>query len=113
MNRSHRVLIVEDNEGDAKLVAHELARGGLTVSHERVDTAEAMRDALRRERWDVIISDWALPGVDARQAVRAAVERLSERPVLAPRSPEDHAEGAQFLIALHRALDAVPLDRLR
>lgn len=42
---------------------------------------------------------------------RAAVERLSERPVPSPPSPEDHAEGAQFLSALHRALDAVPLDQ--
>ena len=56
-----RVLLVEDREDDALLVLDELRRGGFTVTHERVETAEAMRAALAEQTWDVIVSDYSMP----------------------------------------------------
>jgi hypothetical protein len=44
--RPLRLLMVEDSEDDAELILRELHRGGLDVSHRRVETAGAMRDAL-------------------------------------------------------------------
>src|ERR671929_181581 len=40
------VLIVEDSADDAVLLARELRRGGFDAVAERVETAQAMRDAL-------------------------------------------------------------------
>src|SRR5574341_70491 len=56
-----RVLIVEDSEDDARLLLRELRRGGYNVTHERVDTAEALNAALDQQVWDIVISDYSLP----------------------------------------------------
>ena len=56
-----RVLLVEDREDDALLVLEELSRGGFSVTHRRVETAETMREALTEQTWDVIVSDYSMP----------------------------------------------------
>jgi len=55
------LLLVEDSEDDAILVAHALRRGGYDLTFERVDTPEAMCAALARQCWDIVISDFAMP----------------------------------------------------
>ena len=65
-----RVLIVEDSVDDALLLLRELRRGGYEPQHERVDTAEAMRAALEKQGWDVVISDHAMPSFSAPAALR-------------------------------------------
>ena len=60
-----RALIVEDSPADAEMILRELRRGGFTLMHERVETAAALRAALERETWDVVLSDYYLPGFDA------------------------------------------------
>jgi signal transduction histidine kinase len=74
-----RVLLVEDSEDDALLLELELRRGGYAPSVERVETPSALRAALAREGWDVVISDYALPamnGLDALRIVRESPEEL-------------------------------------
>jgi signal transduction histidine kinase len=60
-----RLLLVEDSEDDADLVLRELRRGGFDTSFERVETNEALRTALQREPWSLVISDYSLPTLDA------------------------------------------------
>lgn len=60
-----RLLIVEDAESDALLVLHELAREAYEVTHVRVDTVEALRQALDTQEWDLVISDFSLPTLNA------------------------------------------------
>lgn len=61
MNKLLRCLIVEDSEDDALLVLRQLRGGGYDVTSERVETAEAMRAALDRQPWDIVISDYKMP----------------------------------------------------
>jgi PAS domain S-box-containing protein len=73
MTKPLRVLIVEDSEGDALLLIRELGRGGFDPVSERVDTREAMHEALRSRKWDVVISDYVMPqfsGLDALNVLR-------------------------------------------
>ncbi|MEI9899812.1 MAG: ATP-binding protein [Hyphomicrobium sp.] len=63
------VLMVEDRESDAVLLLRELQRGGYAVSHERVETEDAMRAALERERWDLVLSDFSMPHFSAAGAL--------------------------------------------
>src|SRR5262245_15663107 len=56
-----RVLIVEDSENDALLLEIELQRAGYEPQCHRVDTPQAMRAALERQVWDVVIADYVLP----------------------------------------------------
>jgi PAS domain S-box-containing protein len=69
MGRSLRVLIIEDYEDDALLLVRELQRGGYEVEFERVETAEAMQSALAQKTWDLILTDYILPGFNALQAL--------------------------------------------
>jgi len=57
-----RLLLVEDSEDDAQLLLRELARGGYAPAHERVATEAALDAALDRERWDLVIGDYSMPG---------------------------------------------------
>jgi two-component system sensor histidine kinase UhpB len=57
-----RVLFVEDVEEDAELIARELRRGGFAPDWRRVDNDADMQTALRTDKWDLIISDYAIPG---------------------------------------------------
>ncbi len=69
-----RCLIVEDVEDDALLLLRQLRTGGYDVTWERVDTPEAMRAALARQPWDVVLSDYRMP----RFSGLAALEILRE-----------------------------------
>jgi PAS domain S-box-containing protein len=81
--RPLRLLLIEDSENDAALVLRELRRGGFDVASERVETREAMSEALDREvSWDLIISDYTLPTFDAPGAVAVARERDLDVPII-------------------------------
>jgi signal transduction histidine kinase len=67
-----RVLLVEDSDDDAALVVRELERGGFDTTVERVMTREPFRDAMKREPWDVIISDYSLPDYGGLRALEDA-----------------------------------------
>lgn len=69
MNRPIRVLVVEDSESDAALIARHLEKADYEVQWERVDTAGDMKDALASQVWDVVISDCHLPQFDASAAL--------------------------------------------
>jgi diguanylate cyclase (GGDEF)-like protein len=61
MPKPLRVLIVEDSENDALLLLRALWRGGYEPQFERVDTPEAMANALGAQEWDIVISDYSMP----------------------------------------------------
>ncbi|MDP8950794.1 MAG: PAS domain S-box protein [Actinomycetota bacterium] len=78
-----RVLIVEDSSDDALLLLRELERGGYEPLHERVDTPEAMRQALAEGGpWDVVLSDWQMPRFSGADALAMLLEIDSEVPFI-------------------------------
>lgn len=75
MAKPLRVLIVEDSEDDALLLVFELRRGNYAPVTKRVENSDSMRKALKEETWDLVISDYVLPGfsgLDALKLVRAS-----------------------------------------
>ena len=77
-----RVLLVEDSEDDALLVVRALRRGGYDPRWQRVDTAAALEAALMQQRWDVVLSDYLLPGLDARAILSAIRAQRPDVPVI-------------------------------
>lgn len=69
MNKSLRVLIVEDSEDDVLLLLRELRRGGYDPVYERVEDANAMQAALANRPWDVVLSDYSMPRFSAPAAL--------------------------------------------
>jgi len=74
MPKPLRLLLVEDSERDAALLKLHLRRGGYDASVERVDTTAALDAQLRAAPWDVVVSDFNLPGFDAFAARRIVQE---------------------------------------
>jgi signal transduction histidine kinase len=73
-DRPLRALIIEDNELDTRLLIRELRRGGYDVTFHRIETAEAMRDALDTQAWDVILAEYAMPAFSAPVALKVLKE---------------------------------------
>jgi signal transduction histidine kinase len=65
LRRPLRALILEDSEMDAEILVRELRSGGRDVAHRRVQTAREMRTALAEEPWDLVLSDFSMPGFNA------------------------------------------------
>ena len=69
MRKSLRVLIIEDSEFDARVMTSVLRQGGYDVVSQRVESGTALRDALGKQDWDVILSDYNLPEFQAPEAL--------------------------------------------
>jgi diguanylate cyclase (GGDEF)-like protein len=77
-----RVLIIEDSEADAELLRRELRRGGYAPEFERVETPEGLDDALARQSWDLIVSDYAMPRFNGLQALKLTQEKGLDIPFI-------------------------------
>ncbi|HQJ15930.1 MAG TPA: PAS domain S-box protein [Candidatus Omnitrophota bacterium] len=82
MSNPLRVLLVEDSEDDATLIAHEIMRGGYEPFVRRVETAQDMKEALAREKWDVVVSDYIMPKFDGLSAFRVLQESKIDLPFI-------------------------------
>ncbi len=94
--RPLRVLLVEDSEADAALLADTLARGGFRPCWQRVESRQAMQQALQRQAWDLILADHALPSFSATEALRLVKSRGWDVPfiIVSGQIDEDTAVGA-------------------
>jgi signal transduction histidine kinase len=76
-----RLLILEDQPSDADLMIHELRRDGFAPDWRRVDH-EADYTARLAEPWDVILSDYDLPGFTALRALEILKARGLDTPFI-------------------------------
>ena len=74
-----RLLILEHSQHDAELILLELKDAGLAVEHTLVQNQEQFRQALRQGHFDVVLSDYRLPGwtgLDALEDLRTFDKNL-------------------------------------
>ena len=69
-----RILLLEDSALDAELVTEALIDADLSVSIERVVSADEFTRAVRDESWDLILADYLLPAFDGLNALEIARE---------------------------------------
>ncbi len=82
MPQSLQVLFVEDNLDDVALIEMELQKSGIEPESHRVETGEALKKALDEHSWDIIISDYNLPGFDGLTALEKVREREEDIPFI-------------------------------
>src|SRR5665213_3501443 len=82
MDTKLRLVIVEDVDTDAALIARHLAKGGLDCVIHRVQNESSFVSALRATEPDVILSDFSLPEFDGLRALEIAVVQAPETPFL-------------------------------
>ena len=73
MKKPLRILLAEDSAFDAEFVEHEIRKEYDPFIH-RVEDAESMTQALRSHTWDVVISDYYMPGFGALAALNLVRE---------------------------------------
>ncbi|NMO16138.1 PAS domain-containing protein [Pyxidicoccus fallax] len=76
------LLLVEDSPLDAELIAARLEEGGLRFELTRVDSAESFQAALSARRFDLILSDYSIPGFDGLGALALSHRECPEVPFL-------------------------------
>lgn len=81
-NEPMRVLIIEDTDDDAILMMREVKREYKDTIFRHVDSAEGLEDALTSSSWDIILSDYSLPGFDALQALEIVHQHRLDIPVI-------------------------------
>ncbi|MBU8975200.1 response regulator [Lysobacter sp. MMG2] len=74
--------MVEDSWEDAELLSEQLLESGLAAQFDRVDSERDLRDALARDRYDVVLSDLSLPGFSGMEALRILREVDGELPFI-------------------------------
>jgi len=82
MSTPLRVLFVEDSEEDVRFLVGELRKGGYNLTFDQVDTADAMRAALDKKEWDVIIDNYAMPKFNGRVALNLLKEKGLDLPFI-------------------------------
>jgi PAS domain S-box-containing protein/diguanylate cyclase (GGDEF)-like protein len=82
MDAKLRLVLVEDREADAELVARHLSKGGLDCLIRRVQTEPTFIAALREFQPDVILSDFSMPQFEGLLALAIAVAQTPETPFI-------------------------------
>ncbi len=115
MKTALRILNLEDNETDAELNHAMLAARWPDCELMRVDTREDFIAALEQGGFDLILSDYTMPGFDGRQALALAHEKRPATPFLFVSGTigEDTAiealkNGATDYVLKHRPIRLIP-----
>ena len=81
MQKPLKLLMIEDSECDAELLAHAIRKGGYEVMYKRVDTRETLRASLL-ESWDLVVSDHSMPGFSGMAALAMVREKCPDVPFI-------------------------------
>ncbi|MDO9558903.1 MAG: HD domain-containing protein, partial [Syntrophales bacterium] len=77
-----RILIIEDSEDDTLLMVRLLQKSGYDPVYERVEAADAMNEALERQTWDIVISDYSMPHFNGLEALKLYKEKELDIPFI-------------------------------
>ncbi len=97
-----RLLMLEDSVLDHELLVATLQREGLTIQCLRVQTADALRDALAGAYWDAVIANHQLPGFSSLEALEMVRGAIAHCPfiIVSEVTGEDAA-----VVAMRRGVD--------
>jgi DNA-binding NtrC family response regulator len=77
-----RLLHLEDNQGDADLLRHTLAAEGLKFEIVHTPNRVKFEAALKQSLFDIIITDYAIPGWNGLEALARVRERYPQIPFI-------------------------------
>ena len=76
------VLIVDDSEDDSLLLVREIRNGGFTPIWKRVDLETDLQQALSEKTWDIIFTDYSMPGFSGLRALQIIREKNRDIPCI-------------------------------
>jgi PAS domain S-box-containing protein len=81
MHNPLKILVIEDNLADFLLLQRELQQQGLTAKCSRI-ASDAELDEKLQDAWDVLLSDYNVPGMDFFATIRRIRARWPDMPVI-------------------------------
>jgi PAS domain-containing protein len=115
VNNSLHIVNLEDNADDAELNEAMISARWTECDFKRVDTRKDFISALEREKFDLILSDYTMPGFSGLDALAIAHERCPDIPFLFVSGTigEDAAiealkNGATDYVLKHRLMRLIP-----
>src|SRR5204862_3067618 len=94
MMKSIRLLLVEDNAADARVVERHLKDAGLNdVNCDWVQTAADAAERLQKVEYDLVLLDLGLPDASGLQALRALRAVADLTPVIVLTGSDDYKQG--------------------
>jgi len=88
---------LEDSPRDAEVIRHRLNADGVSCEIILVSTKDGFEAALTREPFDVILSDYNLPGYDGISALKYAQRTRPDVPVILISGTVGDEEGVRCL----------------
>ncbi|MHA1125253.1 MAG: response regulator [Candidatus Heimdallarchaeota archaeon] len=82
MSEILNVLFIEDSEDDALLMIHCLNGLSADFQHQRVESKEELIAVIKEDKWDLIITDNALPQLSGSEAIELIRKRGIETPII-------------------------------
>jgi len=82
VNRSVRILHLEDSQTDRELIAGLLKKAGICCETTTAETKTEFVNSLRKEIWDLILADHSLPGFDGFSALTIAHQQYPDLPFI-------------------------------
>jgi len=109
-----KILHLEDNDRDAKLICRALCHEVIPCYVTRVEGRNAFLEAIDHGDWDVILADYSLPSFDGIEALKMTIEKRPDIPFIfvtgalgEERAVEVLKSGATDYVLKHR-LDRLP-----
>jgi two-component system, cell cycle sensor histidine kinase and response regulator CckA len=76
------ILVIEDSHADFLMVERHLKQQGLAARCRRVDSLGGLQEAIVRESWDLVLSDYSIPQLNFRESLHLLQTRLPEVPLI-------------------------------
>jgi PAS domain S-box-containing protein len=80
-NQLH-VLVIDDSEDDALLMMRSLEKENFTITYTRVENAAQLTTALEARAWDLILSDYSMPGFSGADALGLCQKQAIDAPFI-------------------------------
>jgi DNA-binding NtrC family response regulator len=77
-----RVLFIEDSADDAELMLRRLREAGVDPRWDRVESEDALREALAAQDWDLALVDYNLPDFGGPRALAVLAEAAPDLPAI-------------------------------
>jgi PAS domain S-box-containing protein len=76
------LLVVDDSEDDVLLIARALEKENFNLTSKRVDNAADLTAALDAHQWDLILSDYSMPGFNGAEALELCRNKAFDAPFI-------------------------------
>ena len=94
-----RILLVEDNPGDARLLREQLREASLHFDLTHVDRLSEARESVARDGADIVLLDLSLPDGHGLETVRSMLEAAPEVPIIVLTGLDDETTAVQAVQA--------------